>query len=223
MLRGSRRCPVRSGPQSYVRGGRGSTVRALDMSVRALQVRLVVRDFHWGLRGATATRKELYADRLLSAHSPSGYPGLESVSSTAGSIRTTAQTHSSDDRLEVLKVRLQTSRVPSSRVGGGSRSASVSPATPVPPSPASASVPTSLLKSASSLSASASTSRLPASIPIVVPSASVHSHSQAQARPGLRALWRAEGAKFLFAGAAGPILGLAFIDSAFFGGYGFFM
>lgn len=38
--------------------------------------------------------------------------------------------------------------------------------------------------------------------------------------PGLVSLWRAEGARFLFAGAAGPILGLAFIDSAFFGIYG---
>lgn len=36
-------------------------------------------------------------------------------------------------------------------------------------------------------------------------------------------LWKTEGLTFFFAGAAGPILGLAFIDSAFFGGYGIAM
>jgi solute carrier family 25 carnitine/acylcarnitine transporter 20/29 len=40
------------------------------------------------------------------------------------------------------------------------------------------------------------------------------------ARPGLAQLWRKEGVRFLFAGAAGPILGLAFIDSFFFASYG---
>jgi solute carrier family 25 carnitine/acylcarnitine transporter 20/29 len=33
-------------------------------------------------------------------------------------------------------------------------------------------------------------------------------------------LYRTEGIRFFFAGTAGPILGLAFIDSAFFGLYG---
>ncbi|KAH9817202.1 mitochondrial carrier domain-containing protein [Melampsora americana] len=37
---------------------------------------------------------------------------------------------------------------------------------------------------------------------------------------GLRGLWRQEGYRFLFAGAAAPILGLAFIDSFFFATYG---
>ena len=39
-------------------------------------------------------------------------------------------------------------------------------------------------------------------------------------KPSLTGLWRAEGLRVFFAGAMGPILGLAFIDSAFFGGYG---
>lgn len=91
--------------------------------------------------------------------------------------------------LEVLKVRLQTARVPGSRVGAGSRSA--------PPTTA---------------SSTASTSS--------IPSASSQHQSSSHPRTGLRSLWRSEGVKFMFAGAAGPILGLAFIDSAFFGGYG---
>ncbi|KAG0147556.1 hypothetical protein CROQUDRAFT_106359 [Cronartium quercuum f. sp. fusiforme G11] len=37
---------------------------------------------------------------------------------------------------------------------------------------------------------------------------------------GLKNLWRQEGYRFLFAGAAAPILGLAFIDSCFFATYG---
>ena len=37
---------------------------------------------------------------------------------------------------------------------------------------------------------------------------------------GLRALWKKEGYRFLFAGAAAPIIGLAFIDSFFFATYG---
>ncbi|KAA1100950.1 hypothetical protein PGT21_002524 [Puccinia graminis f. sp. tritici] len=37
---------------------------------------------------------------------------------------------------------------------------------------------------------------------------------------GLRGLWKKEGYKFLFAGAAAPIIGLAFIDSFFFATYG---
>ncbi|KDE03758.1 hypothetical protein MVLG_05762 [Microbotryum lychnidis-dioicae p1A1 Lamole] len=53
--------------------------------------------------------------------------------------------------------------------------------------------------------------------------ASTHASSTSTTRPGLASLWKAEGARFLFAGAAGPILGLAFIDSAFFGLYGQFM
>ncbi|EGG04815.1 uncharacterized protein MELLADRAFT_108184 [Melampsora larici-populina 98AG31] len=53
-----------------------------------------------------------------------------------------------------------------------------------------------------------------------------HSHSATQlphfnsTLNGLRALWRQEGYRFLFAGAAAPILGLAFIDSFFFATYG---
>jgi len=37
---------------------------------------------------------------------------------------------------------------------------------------------------------------------------------------GLKALWKKEGYRFLFAGAAAPIIGLAFIDSFFFATYG---
>lgn len=36
----------------------------------------------------------------------------------------------------------------------------------------------------------------------------------------IRQLWKQEGYRFLFAGAAGPIIGLALVDSAFFACYG---
>lgn len=39
-------------------------------------------------------------------------------------------------------------------------------------------------------------------------------------RPGLVQLWKQEGPRFLYAGAAAPIIGLAFLDSFFFGAYG---
>ncbi|KAL7008830.1 hypothetical protein EMMF5_001576 [Cystobasidiomycetes sp. EMM_F5] len=52
------------------------------------------------------------------------------------------------------------------------------------------------------------------------PRAGAGSRPPASTREGLLLLWRAEGARFLVAGAAAPILGLAFIDAAFFGIYG---
>ncbi|SCV67117.1 BQ2448_5763 [Microbotryum intermedium] len=101
--------------------------------------------------------------------------------------------------LEVLKVRLQTARVPSNRVGRSSPPPTASASSAMPSATATF-TPAASTTAASSLSSSSSTTR-----------------------PGLTSLWKSEGARFLFAGAAGPILGLAFIDSAFFGLYGQFM
>lgn len=128
---------------------------------------------------------------------PSRNPRFESVSPACqgcGSSfsRLRRLTGFSIHRLDVLKVRLQTSRIPPSRIGAGSRSAS---APAVPP-----------------------LTTYPSSIKPPLPSPSVPFQ-----RPGLASLWKTEGSKFLFAGAAAPIIGLAFIDSAFFGGYGFAM
>ncbi|OAV90253.1 hypothetical protein PTTG_28377 [Puccinia triticina 1-1 BBBD Race 1] len=49
---------------------------------------------------------------------------------------------------------------------------------------------------------------------------SYHSSSPNSIISGLRGLWKKEGYRFLFAGAAAPIIGLAFIDSFFFATYG---
>ncbi|KAM0787290.1 hypothetical protein ACM66B_006523 [Microbotryomycetes sp. NB124-2] len=112
--------------------------------------------------------------------------------------------------LEVLKVRLQTQatpslattsseRVPSNRVGRSSP----------PPTASTSSASSSKAPKLESLSRTA---------PLVANSAI--RQQQHPPKPGLATLWRTEGVRFLFAGAAGPILGLAFIDSAFFGLYG---
>ncbi|KAI9609873.1 hypothetical protein H4Q26_006862 [Puccinia striiformis f. sp. tritici PST-130] len=65
----------------------------------------------------------------------------------------------------------------------------------------------------------------------IPPTSSLHTHSSYIQNPnhltspntilsGLRGLWKKEGYRFLFAGAAAPIIGLAFIDSVFFATYG---
>lgn len=94
--------------------------------------------------------------------------------------------------LEVLKVRLQTSAPTGSTAAATGVASSVNRVGRSSPAP-------------STLSAHPAVTTAP---------------PPAGQRPGLRALYRAEGVRFLFAGAAGPILGLAFIDSAFFGLYG---
>ncbi|CAD6586615.1 MAG: hypothetical protein CYPHOPRED_003618 [Cyphobasidiales sp. Tagirdzhanova-0007] len=64
---------------------------------------------------------------------------------------------------------------------------------------------------------------IPAAIAADTPStprAGAGSRPPSGTREGLILLWRTEGVRFLVAGAAAPILGLAFIDSAFFALYG---
>ncbi|KAK4048955.1 hypothetical protein OIV83_004511 [Microbotryomycetes sp. JL201] len=113
--------------------------------------------------------------------------------------------------LEVLKVRLQTQATPAAAATTAAIAASGHAAATqerVPSNRVGRSSPpptTSTSTSSSSLSRQGATTAI------------LH---QAQQRPGLATLWRTEGVRFLFAGAAGPILGLAFIDSAFFGLYG---
>ncbi|GAA5847620.1 hypothetical protein JCM9279_005327 [Rhodotorula babjevae] len=146
---------------------------------------------------------------------------------------------------EVLKVRLQTApsstSTPSSsspRVGKSSVSPLRSPSFPFPPpptplgrsaapaplpaaaSPAQHSPSTLRTPGPAALGASAVPSAAPASAPHAAHSAPQGSSSASTARPGLISLYRTEGFRFFFAGTAGPILGLAFIDSAFFGLYG---
>ena len=90
----------------------------------------------------------------------------------------------------------------SPRVGKSSFSPLPSPAFPFPPPPAPAPKPARTADG---------TGRL------VGPTGS---HPPAPSKPGILSLYRSEGIRFFFAGTAGPILGLAFIDSAFFGLYG---
>ncbi|GAA5963465.1 hypothetical protein JCM8115_003375 [Rhodotorula mucilaginosa] len=90
----------------------------------------------------------------------------------------------------------------SPRVGKSSFSPLPSPAFPFPPPPAPAPKPARTADG---------TGRL------VGPTGS---HPPAPSKPGILSLYRSEGFRFFFAGTAGPILGLAFIDSAFFGLYG---
>ncbi|BGP52389.1 hypothetical protein JCM10450v2_008367 [Rhodotorula kratochvilovae] len=140
---------------------------------------------------------------------------------------------------EVLKVRLQTSPSPSPsatastsspRVGKSSVSPLRSPAFPFPPPPTplggSAAAPP-LPAVASPAAHTSATLRTPGPIalgtsnPALAPSPPApHAQHQHHARLGLISLYRSEGIRFFFAGTAGPILGLAFIDSAFFGLYG---
>ncbi|GAA5940919.1 hypothetical protein JCM3775_006848 [Rhodotorula graminis] len=146
---------------------------------------------------------------------------------------------------EVLKVRLQTApsstSTPSSsspRVGKSSVSPLRSPSFPFPPpptplgrtaapaplpaaaSPAQHSPSTLRTPGPAALGAATRPSAAPASAPHVPHTAPHGTPSTSTARPGLISLYRTEGFRFFFAGTAGPILGLAFIDSAFFGLYG---
>lgn len=147
--------------------------------------------------------------------------------------------------LQVLKVRLQTApsstSTPSSsspRVGKSSVSPLRSPSFPFPPPPTPlgrSAAPAPLPAAASPAQHSPSTLRTPgpaalgaSTVPSAAPASAPHaphpaphgSTSASAARPGLISLYRTEGFRFFFAGTAGPILGLAFIDSAFFGLYG---
>lgn len=92
----------------------------------------------------------------------------------------------------------------SPRVGKSSFSPLPSPAFPFPPPPAPAPKPARTADG---------TGRL------VGPTGS-HPPASSSSKPGILSLYRSEGFRFFFAGTAGPILGLAFIDSAFFGLYG---
>ncbi|POY71589.1 hypothetical protein BMF94_5374 [Rhodotorula taiwanensis] len=94
----------------------------------------------------------------------------------------------------------------SPRVGKSSFSPLPSPAFPFLPLPARSTDGSSRL-------ASPSTSGLS-------PASSSSATTTTATKPGIISLYRSEGIRFFFAGTAGPILGLAFIDSAFFGLYG---
>ncbi|TNY22300.1 mitochondrial carrier domain-containing protein [Rhodotorula diobovata] len=143
---------------------------------------------------------------------------------------------------EVLKVRLQTApsstatpSTSSPRVGKSSVSPLRSPSFPFPPPPTPlgrSAAPAPLPVAASPAQHSPSTLRTPgptslgaspSATPQPAAASAPHAPSTGQAaaaRPGLISLYRSEGIRFFFAGTAGPILGLAFIDSAFFGLYG---
>lgn len=143
---------------------------------------------------------------------------------------------------QVLKVRLQTApsstatpSTSSPRVGKSSVSPLRSPSFPFPPPPTPlgrSAAPAPLPVAASPAQHSPSTLRTPgptslgaspSATPQPAAASAPHAPSTGQAaaaRPGLISLYRSEGIRFFFAGTAGPILGLAFIDSAFFGLYG---
>ncbi|BGP28184.1 mitochondrial carrier protein, family 25 [Rhodotorula toruloides] len=144
---------------------------------------------------------------------------------------------------EVLKVRLQThpsshgspspapkpASTSSPRVGKSSIPPLPSPAFPFPPPPTplgATGAPPPLPAVASPINHTSSTLMTPSPTPSALSSSPAHtsnpsaSGSSSSAKPGLISLYRSEGIRFFFAGTAGPILGLAFIDSAFFGLYG---
>ncbi|GAA5935355.1 uncharacterized protein JCM15063_001010 [Sporobolomyces koalae] len=138
---------------------------------------------------------------------------------------------------EVLKVRLQTAQTHASpsptgssssfpnspRVGKSSTSPIMLP-TLAPVTSTQATV--SNLNSQNALKTAASSIQIPTTAsPKTVPPTSVTASSAShqpsrREKPSIMSLYRSEGIRFFFAGAAGPILGLAFIDSAFFGLYG---
>lgn len=128
--------------------------------------------------------------------------------------------------LEVIKVRLQTTRIPGPPPG----SRSPSPARHLTPSEPTASLALQYAHPTSApgqFSPSYPTSSLEwlkqnCSAPVepLTPVKKSISRSPLSTTETLRSLWRQEGVRFLFAGAAGPILGLAFIDSFFFATYG---
>ncbi|BGP04114.1 mitochondrial carrier protein, family 25 [Rhodotorula toruloides] len=143
---------------------------------------------------------------------------------------------------EVLKVRLQThpsshgsppapkpASTSSPRVGKSSIPPLPSPSFPFPPPPtplgATGAAPP-LPAVASPIKHTSSTLMTPSPTPSALSSSPAHtsnpsaSSSSSHTKVGLISLYRSEGIRFFFAGTAGPILGLAFIDSAFFGLYG---
>ncbi|GAA5831720.1 hypothetical protein JCM3766R1_004990 [Sporobolomyces carnicolor] len=140
---------------------------------------------------------------------------------------------------EVLKVRLQTasthaipspsgsSTIPNSpRVGKSSTSPIIFKKPSSSTTQATVTSPNKLEKT--TLSTTASSVQIPStSTSHPIPSTSAASNTphassapQRREKPSIMSLYRSEGIRFFFAGAAGPILGLAFIDSAFFGLYG---
>ncbi|GAA5867979.1 hypothetical protein JCM3774_001554 [Rhodotorula dairenensis] len=108
----------------------------------------------------------------------------------------------------------------SPRVGKSSFSPLPAPAFPFPPPPAPAPKPARTADGAGRLGPSGSTASPPSSAPGSAAATSISSSSSSSSKPGIVSLYRSEGIRFFFAGTAGPILGLAFIDSAFFGLYG---
>ncbi|GAA5883584.1 hypothetical protein JCM16303_004896 [Sporobolomyces ruberrimus] len=133
---------------------------------------------------------------------------------------------------EVLKVRLQTAQTHASPSPSGSSStfpnsprvgkSSTSPIMLSKPSSsttqATVTSPNKLEKS--TMRTTASSVQLPATSQNSQHPSSSSSSTQRREKPSIMSLYRSEGIRFFFAGAAGPILGLAFIDSAFFGLYG---
>ncbi|GAA5981828.1 hypothetical protein JCM11641_007437 [Rhodosporidiobolus odoratus] len=122
----------------------------------------------------------------------------------------------------------------SPRVGKSSIPPLPSPAFPFPPPPTPLPTLTAFSPAVASPSShSSSTLRVPPHLPSVLShkpsplpqpapttSAATAASTAVKERVGLLSLYRTEGFRFFFAGTAGPILGLAFIDSAFFGLYG---
>ncbi|GAA5832269.1 hypothetical protein JCM5353_005688 [Sporobolomyces roseus] len=143
---------------------------------------------------------------------------------------------------EVLKVRLQTAQTHASPSASGSSStfpnsprvgkSSTSPIMLTKPTASKQATLTSPnARDTSNLRTAASAVQIPSTTnSSVTPSTSTTSTSQSatkqspaqprREKPSIMSLYRSEGFRFFFAGAAGPILGLAFIDSAFFGLYG---
>ncbi|GAA5833394.1 hypothetical protein JCM11251_003481 [Rhodosporidiobolus azoricus] len=143
---------------------------------------------------------------------------------------------------EVLKVRLQTSASHSHQGSGQSHAASqhcgsprvgkssvpplLRPAFPFPPppTPIPSVAPSSFPAVSSPYPHGAYTLSTPvpaaAAPPPPAAAACAKADKPSPQRVGLLSLYRTEGFRFFFAGTAGPILGLAFIDSAFFGLYG---
>ncbi|GAA5948505.1 hypothetical protein JCM3765_004905 [Sporobolomyces pararoseus] len=141
---------------------------------------------------------------------------------------------------EVLKVRLQTAQThaipspsgssstfPNSPRVGKSSTSPIMLSKPSPkPSQATITSPSNLDKSSMRTTASSvqlpatSSSQISSSTPNSPATSTSQATSQRREKPSIMSLYRSEGIRFFFAGAAGPILGLAFIDSAFFGLYG---
>ncbi|GAA6024510.1 hypothetical protein JCM10207_000400 [Rhodosporidiobolus poonsookiae] len=103
---------------------------------------------------------------------------------------------------------------------GGSAPAPSPAAKPFPPSIASPATHTSSTLRANAAPSVAPTGATPAPLPQPKAGAAAAPLPKEAPRVGILSLYRTEGIRFFFAGTAGPILGLAFIDSAFFGLYG---